>query len=258
MNAVNKLFTLASLPLLATGCAGRTNAPEAKAADSASLDSAAGTQEKARAKMRKAAPEKRAHGAGERIPARKVGDYFIYRYSGSFTEQPVTLTEQVVAIEDGLVVVDFILEEGAQMNALRVRVRPDDDESIVSVSRIGGEQEIPATIADYEALIKKTQLVADSNDEVVGSNVTTCLVGTKELDCEVTTYLVSMGQKQAMLTVSRSEDLPIGRDVGGEIVGPDGSLIYSARLIDSGNEKPAADALLRSNGASARFRPEGP
>jgi len=175
---------------------------------------------------------------------RMLGDFHVYEYSGAFTKKPVTLTEQVVAREGDNLVVDFVLEEGDQMTALRARMT--DEGRVVAVSRIKDTGEEPATIADYEAMVKRTQIVPESNDSIVGTEHTACMVGDEQVDCDVTTYTVSMDGKEAKLTVSRSEKVP-GRDVGGTIVAADGTVIYSARLVERGNQPQAVDAFAKAD-----------
>jgi hypothetical protein len=178
-----------------------------------------------------------------RAPAkRKLGDFHVYQYSGSFAKDPVTLTEQVVAQEGDVLVVDFVLEESGKTKALRVRMKDADE--IVSVVKIGQDGEKPGTLADYEALIRKTQLAPDTNDEMISSEKTACLVGDEQVECELTTYRVTFGDREARLTITRSAALP-GRDIGGDVVTNDGKVLYSARLIERGNEPPVVESLAR-------------
>lgn len=250
------LSALSLVTLSLTACAGQSTPepkvakteaePEAPPEDTEAAEDEAATDEADAAERSDAE-------AAFAEPTRKLGDYFVYRFGGSFTKHPVTLTEQVVAEDDGLLVVDLVLDAGRSMTALRVRMTPSEGQ-VVRVSRLGEKGEMPGTLADYDEMMQKTQFIPDSNDEVVGTDKSTCLVGTKEVACAVTTYLVSFGDRQAMMSVSTSNEIP-GRDVGGEIIGPDGTTVYSARLIDQGNEKPEADALAQYD--FKRFLPEG-
>src|SRR5260221_1174584 len=43
--------------------------------------------------------------ASESAPVRHVGDFFVHRFSGSFASDPLTLTEEVAALEDAAWVV---------------------------------------------------------------------------------------------------------------------------------------------------------
>jgi hypothetical protein len=189
--------------------------------------------------------------AARKVAMRKLGDFHVYQYGGAFSREPVTLTEQVIGQEGDVLVVDFVLEEGQRMTALRVRMTREGQ--ALAVSRIGADGEAPGTLEDYEALVKKTELVPDTNDEVLAREKTACLVGEEQVECEVTTYRVSLGKNQAKLTITKSDALP-GRDIGGDMVGEDGKVLYSARLVERGNEAPVAEALAQQ----ARLVPERP
>lgn len=174
--------------------------------------------------------------------SRRVGDYHVYQYTGSFAKQPLTLTEQVVGKEGEALLVDFVLEEGQKMTALRVRMREDGE--VLSVRRITDDGDVVATLADYDAMMKRTELLPDTNDQVLGTDHTSCLVGDEQVDCDMTTYKVTLGGKQAKLMITKSSRVP-GRDIGGDIVAEDGKVLYSARLIERGNEPPVAESLAR-------------
>src|SRR5581483_7773670 len=73
---------------------------------------------------------------------RRVGDYHVYRYTGTFAKEPLTLTEQVVGMEGDAFLVDFVLEEGEKMTALRVRMHGDGE--VLSVRRITDDGDVVA------------------------------------------------------------------------------------------------------------------
>ena len=251
---VRTLLLAASITILAPGCA--SHARSAASPKTAHVARATPKRAVASKKTVPTAPADVAASAAEeaeaalpperedtpRPMARKLGDFHVYQYAGSFTKQPLTLTEQVVAREGDTLVVDFVLEEGSTMSALRVRMKPSGE--AVSAARIGADGEVSAPLAEYDALVRKTQLVPDSNDEVVGSEHTACLVGEEQVDCDVTTYKVSFGGKHAKLTITRSSGVP-GRDIGGDIVSDEGKVLYSARLVERGNEPPVVEAFAK-------------
>jgi hypothetical protein len=171
---------------------------------------------------------------------RQVGDFHVYQYSGSFSKEPLTLTEQVVGKDGDALIVDFVLEQGSKMTALRVRMHADGE--VLAVRRITDDGDVVASRADYDAMMKKTEFLPDSNDQKVGSDHTSCLIGDEQIDCDMTTYLVTLGGKQAKLTITKSGRIP-GRDIGGDVVAEDGKVLYSARLIERGNEPPVAETL---------------
>jgi len=171
----------------------------------------------------------------ERAPvdSRKVGDFQVHRFSGSYQKSPLTLTEEVIARENGLWVIDYTFEEQSGTTKLRVRFDPRTD-SVAGVSKFDGSKQVEVPTAMYEKLIERTSFAADSNDGMVSSTHGTCLVGPNELDCETKSYQVAVGDKAAILNVSRSSSVPSG-DVAGDIIGSDGSVIYRSELIEMGN-----------------------
>jgi hypothetical protein len=163
---------------------------------------------------------------------RKVGDFYVHRFSGSYEKSPLTLTEEIVAREDRFWVIDYTFEQPSTTTKLRVRLDPATD-SVVRVSKLDGTNEIKVSLATYEKLMERTSFTADANDGMVASERGTCLVGPSELDCETKSYDVWVGDKQATLSVSHSDSVP-GRDVSGDITGKDGSLIYRSELVEMG------------------------
>jgi hypothetical protein len=169
--------------------------------------------------------------ASASAPQRAVGDWFVHRFSGSFSAEPLTLTEEVKAHEDGAWVVDFALTENEKVERLRVRFDEASGRAI-SAARLEGTSETPAGLADYEALMARTTYSADVNDGLVAANEQTCLVGADELDCETKTYKVWIGEDAAQLSVVHAKKFA-DRDVSGEITTEDGKLIYRAELLEA-------------------------
>jgi len=267
---VRHALTLASITAVclasfaSTACSHAAHAPATAASVPAKSGKATKTAKAAKAKAPNAktdseSTDEKAETASaseptEAAPAvRKLGDYHVYQYSGTFSKEPISLTEQVVAEEEGhVLVVDFVLQEGNQMSALRVRMR--GDEEILKVSRMTENGEVDATKEDYDAMMKRTAFVPDSNDEALGTEHTSCMVGNEQVDCDVTTYQVTIGRKHAKLSITTSAQVP-GRDIGGDVVAKDGKVLYSARLVERGNQPPVVESLAR---ADVRFMPEGP
>jgi len=69
---------------------------------------------------------------GAPADTRKVGDFQVHRFSGSYQKSPLTLTEQIIAHENGLWVIDYTFEEQTGTTKLRVRFDPQTD----SVARV--------------------------------------------------------------------------------------------------------------------------
>jgi hypothetical protein len=168
----------------------------------------------------------------------------VQRFSGSYQAAPLTLTEEVVAQEDGLWVIDYTLEDAQARQKLRVRLDPKS-ESVVRVSVPGDAGEKPSTLAAYDKMMERTSLVADENEGLVDSAQGTCLVGLNELDCETKSYKVRIGEHEATLSVSHAGKVA-GRDVAGEITASDGTLLYRAELLELGSsETPSNDVASR-------------
>jgi hypothetical protein len=164
---------------------------------------------------------------------RKVGEFAVHRFSGSYQKAPLTMTEEVIANEDGLWVIDYTLEEQAGTSKLRVRFDPRTD-SVVRVSKLDGTNEIALPTVAYDKMIERTSFAADSNDGEIASAHGTCLVGPNELDCEIKSYKVRVGEQQATLNVAHANSVPNG-DVSGDITASDGTLIYRSELVEMGN-----------------------
>ena len=167
------------------------------------------------------------------VDTRKVGDFQVHRFSGSYQKSPLTLTEEVIARENGRWVIDYTLEEQSGSTKLRVRFDPRT-ESVVGVSRFDGAQELSVPIATFEKLIDRTSFAADSNDGLLASTRGTCMIGASELDCETKSYKVLVAEKAAILSVSRTAGVP-GGDIAGDIISSDGTVIYRSELIEMGN-----------------------
>ena len=177
-----------------------------------------------------AAPHSEDRAPGEQ---RKVGDFSVHRFSGSYQKSPLTMTEEVVAQEDGLWVIDYTFEEQAGTTKLRVRFDPRTD-SVVRAATLEGGKESAVQTAFFDKMIDRTSFAADGNDGQVASSRGTCLVGPSELECETKTYSVRVGDQLAKLNVSRSASVPNG-DVAGDITGADGTVIYRSELVEMGN-----------------------
>jgi hypothetical protein len=112
----------------------------------------------------------------------------------------------------------------------------DDEGRVSSASRLDGEHETPCALAEYQALVDTTVFAADSNDGMLGSERTTCLLGSRELDCEVKSYRVHVKEQAATLKVSESNELP-GRDLAGEILTEDGRVLYRSQIVTVEQQK---------------------
>lgn len=222
--------------LLASGltlaCSPR-QVPEVQTARDDLVASSTSHKAKAKAKQRKKSAGRQ---GVKQVAPRRAGDYFVHQFSGSFRQGPLTLIERVTSETDDTLTVDYTLEDGATERTLRVTLDKESEQPL-GVVEITDDGEIDAPIAAYEAMLEKTVFSPDINEELIDETKRTCLVGPKELDCEVKQYRVYVGEQEANLTVTQSKELP-GRDLGGEITGVDGSVIYRAELVEAGHTPP--------------------
>ncbi len=158
-----------------------------------------------------------------------VGDYTVHRFSGSFTKQALSLTEEVRAKKGSLIVIDYTLDDGKSEKTLRVTHDIASDR-VLRVREVKDGAEVASSTAAYEAMISRTLFVPDSNDAVIEAGNGTCLVAGKAQDCKKTRYRVSVGDETHELAVSRSVD---GKDLSGEVITKDGKIIYKAELVES-------------------------
>jgi hypothetical protein len=220
------LAVLASLPILLAACGSvqGANAPAASAASLADKADSPATIQGAQIASNIPA-----------LPLRSAGDFVVFRFSGKLKNQPVTLTERVVALQDDGSVVDYTLEEGATRKTMRVRtVGEGVEQKVASAAWMDGEVEGPVPTEVFDAFLARTVVPTDSNSGIESKEKLTMSVGGHPVDCTKTTYKVMLGKKSATMTVLESEGFAWG-DLGGEIHAADGSLLYKAELVGVGN-----------------------
>lgn len=176
------------------------------------------------------------------MSSRNLGDVSVYRVGGSYRSHPLLLTEEVVAREGSLWVIDYTMTEDASSEKLRVRM--DDAGRVVRAARVEPDGEVPTSLAAYENFIGKTVFAADQNDGLLGDERGTCIVGPNELDCQTKRYRVFVEGSEATLRVSRSSALP-NRDIAGEITAQDGRVIYRSELIELRQQQPSSSFASR-------------
>jgi hypothetical protein len=218
-----KLVAVVTFGLCVSGCASLFGEPPAISAPEP-------TNNPPRRQAKKAAPVEDAFAGLPIERKRNVGDFFSHRFSGKFTDEPMLLTEEVVAAKDGLYVIDYELERGDDKTRLRVHLDPKADR-VVRVAKVSGAEETEVDVVEFERLLEKTVFTADLNEGLVASERLTCMVGPDELDCETKNYQVFVGEQPATLSITNSEELG-GRDVVGELTNADGIIIYRSELLE--------------------------
>ncbi len=142
-------------------------------------------------------------------------------------QRNMTLTQK--ALGDGSF--EYSLKEGAKVETYRVRMRGDD---AVSAVKVEGGVERPSTVAAYDAMMQRTVPTVDRNDGEIDTRPVVVEWAGKTADATLTRYKVSVGGKDATMSVTRCDRFAFG-DVAGEITGAGGKLVYRARVVDAGS-----------------------
>ncbi len=185
----------------------------------------AGAQEEIPAQLAASTGPRRVHES-----PRRVGDVLVHRYSGSYRGQALVLVEEVVDATSELLIVDYRVVEGAEPVHLRVHLTLAS-ERVLEVHRVVDGEVEPSSIGEYEALLALTSLTPDANRGLIGRRTETCLLGESEDTCQVSEFEVDVAGKPARLAVERSTRF--SRDIAGEIVALDGTVLYRADLIEA-------------------------
>jgi len=224
------LFCLATLSIFAGGC-GRA----ALTAEPASAT--------ARAEARTTADtnaDVNAEAASAESP-RQPGDFVVYRFSGSFRKDPLTLTERVISRTADALTVDVTADDGKTKRELRVKMSDTvaHRNEVLSVAKLENGKVTPTTIDAFEQLLASATLSADSNDAVLGSEDVKVTVGKTAMDAKRTSFRVRVGKKHGTLKTLESTTFAWG-DLGGEITTDAGKVLYKAEVVDAGHADPAA------------------
>lgn len=180
------------------------------------------------------------------LGAHQPGDYVVYRFSGSYRDEPVTLTQRVVERSSERIIVDVTVDEGGEQQRLRLRIKDAGGHlgELISVARLEGNVQQPFGTAAYEKLMNELVLAADENEELLGSTSVTIDVGGGEIACTKTSYRVRVGAHEAVMATLSSDGFPWGH-VGGEIVTLDGNVLYKAEIIQLGGTTEAGELAIQ-------------
>ena len=168
-------------------------------------------------------------------PGRNPGDFVVTEIASAGRKTPLVLTQRVLTRDGGSMTVEVSLADGKKTDTFRVHF---DGEQIAEVTKVLAGVEHASTAAAYEALMAKTVPAVDRNDGVVDSEPVSVSVAGKSVAATRTSYKVSMGGKEATMTVTQSDRFAWG-DVEGEIADKTGKMIYRARVLETsaGGEK---------------------
>ncbi|MBW2456134.1 MAG: hypothetical protein JRI68_16565 [Deltaproteobacteria bacterium] len=183
-------------------------------------------------------------------PLQHPGDYVVHRFSGSYRDGPVTMTQRLVSRATGDLIIDVTIDDGKTEQKLRLRIDDTDvaGGELISVAKLDGNVQLPFGVARYEQLMDEITLTADENLNVIGSSGVTVDVGSTRIACTKTAYQVRVGEDEAVMETLSSDGFAWG-DVGGQISTTDGKILYKAEILDIGD-------ALRSSRIAAQGEPE--
>jgi hypothetical protein len=166
---------------------------------------------------------------------RDVGDFVVYRFTGSSQKAPVTLTKRILARSGDTLEVDVILEQGKKKEKFRVKLSdaPASRDEILAAARIEPSRLVLISVDKFKDLMAKTFVIADENESLVHSEQVTATIGHDPVPARRNTYRVRLGKKHALLRSTSSPDFSWG-DIEGEIVTEKGKVLYKAEIIHIG------------------------
>lgn len=169
---------------------------------------------------------------------REVGDYVVYRFTGSSQKEPVTLTKRIIGRTGDTLEVDMILTQGRKKQKYRVKLSdaPANRDEILSAARIESNRLVLISVDKFNDLMSKTFVVADENETLVQSEQVTATLGHSPIPARRNTYRVRVGKKHVLLRSTSSPDFAWG-DIEGELVTEKGKVLYRAEIIHVGRAK---------------------
>jgi hypothetical protein len=236
MRTASCLVALSAV-VLAAGCARTAPVASAPAPAVHAPTAALGSADETQARVEHLASESAAF-------TQKPGDYVVYRFSGGFRKTPLLFAQRVVEASDLVLVVDLTLDDGKHKTNVRAHYThaPGAPRELARVSRIDATgAERPMSLAEFDALMAQTTLVADDNEGAIGSETVTVSVGGHPMACTETRYRVLVQKHAATMRALSNESFPWG-DVGGDIVSDDGRVLYRAEIVDVGGASPIVAA----------------
>ena len=166
-------------------------------------------------------------------PLRQPGDFAVFRFTGAFRSQPLTVTQRVADRQGDTLLIDLSMDDGNSQTALRLRIS-DASGELLSVAKIEGKALQPFGVAAYEELMQNALFPTESNDGLIGSEESVMPVAGRMLPVTKTSYRVRVDGEEATMNTLTSSSFSWG-DMGGDIARADGTVLYRAELVDVGH-----------------------
>lgn len=218
--AMKRLLILATLSTFAIGCGSSAMVPRVTTA---------------KADITEAPIANRLPSEADEAPlatARQIGDFVVYRFSGSFRDAPVEVTHEVVGRDGDTLKIDVTVEDRGTQKRLRMSVSEDGE--LLSVARWDGGVLRPFGVAAFESMMSELTLAADENLGLIEERDDKLEIAGSTVDATVTRYRVRVGAHDAVMVTKSAPTFAWG-DVGGEIRTQNGKVLFKAEIVESGH-----------------------
>lgn len=167
---------------------------------------------------------------------RDVGDFIVYRFSGSMNKSPTTLTKRIIGRTNDSLEVDVILEQAKKKERYRLRLSdsPTNRDEVLSAARVDGDRLVLISVEKFKQRMARTLVAADENEQLLQSEQVIATVGNETLPAKRSTYRVRIGKKHVVMRSTSSPEFCWG-DIEGEIVTAKGDVLYRAEIIHLGH-----------------------
>jgi len=94
---------------------------------------------------------------------RDVGDFIVYRFSGSLHKSPTMLTKRIIGRTADNLDVDVILEQGRKKERYRLRLSdaPTNRDEVLSAARLEGDRLVLTSVTQFKTLMNAMMVVAE-------------------------------------------------------------------------------------------------
>lgn len=214
-----------SMVTVLVGCTGATTLP------SAAVEARPATHESSPPAKAAFTPE----AAPAKVVTRAVGDFVVFKFSGTYRKSPLVLTERVVALQGEDVVIEFAFTEGTKSSTFRALTGAAGKSDLYGFTKLNAKGvTVDASRDEFESFMAKTVLSADDNEETLATTTADVEIGGKTWTATTTAFRVRIGKTNATMKISQSDAFAWG-DLAAEIVATDGTVLYRAELLEVGH-----------------------
>jgi len=193
-------------------------------------------------------------GEAAKTDGRQPGDYCTLRFSGSYREAPVELTQRVAERRDHRLLIDIEMG-GAPRLRLEIDDRPEHRGKMLSVWVHDDEAGlVEADVEAYEELMAEVMLTADVNEGLLAEEKVELILGDEPAEATKSTFRVRIGEQLATMSTFAIVQREDGRDwawgdAGGEMRTAEGKLLFRAEVVALGRDGHGAMAASEEGDA---------